>query len=383
MPRLLFFYFSKRIAITSLFIAIGLCVPVVMTSLFQYLPPAAIRGGLLTPALLGTVPTVVYLALPVAIGVAVALEFSRMSADGMIAVLYSLRLSPWAISLPAAFVAIVAVVIGYWMSSVFAPAHVGEMHDVIYVIRNSLNHRMLEPAHFYTFDNGARTLYFRRWLSSDVVAGMFIHQFSSEKNEEQIILAAKAEFRRNAHGVVLIMSNGSIETIPADGTTIRTANFDEYAMPIGMQGSGGLPQRGWRGVFELRFWEFLREQPAYDRLYPTFFAEWMSEAAKRFGVPLLALAHALFAIGLVLTVGSTSGRAPTAAMATMLAPPVIHVTILVCAETLVRKDPHFIWLVGLAIITELAAAAILITRQTANFALAEDRHAKPRLHLGA
>jgi lipopolysaccharide export system permease protein len=342
-----------------------------MTSLFQYLPPAAIRGGLLMPALLGILPTVLYIALPMAIGVAVALEFARMSADGMIAVLYSMRLSVWAISFPAASVAIAAAAAGYWISSVFAPAHVGQMHDVIYVIRNSLNHRMLEPARFYTFDNGARTLYFRRWRSADVVSGMFIHEFSAEKNEEQIITANEAEFRRNANGVVLIMSEGSIETIPADGTSIRTANFDEYAMPIGMQGSGALPQRNWRGVFERPFLEFFRERPSSGE-DPRQFAEWMSEAAKRCGIPLLALVHALLAIGLVLSVTSASGGASAAVKATMFAIPAIHVAILVCAETLVRQDPHFVWFVGLAIVAEFVTAIILIARQNANFPLSKE-----------
>ncbi|MDQ6868277.1 MAG: LptF/LptG family permease [Pseudomonadota bacterium] len=376
MPRLLFFYLSKRIALATLLIATGLCVPVVMTTLFQYLPAAAIRGGLLMPALLGILPTVLYIALPMAVGVAVALEFARMSADGIIAVLYSMRLSAWAISLPAASVAIAAAGAGYWISSVFAPAHVGQMHDVIYVIRNSLNHRMLEAAQFYTFDNGARTLYFRRWRSADVVAGMFIHEFSAEKNEDQIITAAEAEFRRNANGVVLIMSDGSIETIPADGSAIRTANFDEYAMLIGMQGSGSLPQRNWRGVFELPFLEFFRERPSSGE-DPRQFAEWMSEAAKRCGMPLLALVHALLAIGLVLNVASASGGASAAVTATMLAIPAIHVAILVCAETLVRQDPRFVWFVGLAIIVEFAAAIILIERQNANFTLSKDRAAQP------
>ena len=371
MPRLLFFYLSKRIAVAALLIEAGLCIPVVMTSLFHYLPPAAIRGGLLVPALLGTLPTVLYIALPMAVGVAVALEFARMSADGMIAVLYSLRLSAWAITLPSAFVAIVAVGAGYWLSSVFAPAHVGEMHDVIYVIRNSLNHRMLEPAQFYTFDNGARTLYFRRWRSADVVSGMFIHQFSAEKNEEQIITAAEAEFRRNANGVVLIMSNGAIETLSTDGSTIRTAHFDEYAIPIGMQGSGGLPRRSWRGVFELPFWLFIQEG-SFSVVDPHLFGEWMSEAAKRFGIPFLALTHALFAIGLVLSLASASGRATAATTTTMLAIPTIHVAILVAAETLVRHDPRLIFVVGLAIIAELAVAIFLIERQNANFAMAKD-----------
>ena len=376
MPRLLFFYLSKRIALATLLIAAGLCVPLVMTTLFQYLPAAAIRGGLLMPALLGILPTVVYLALPMAVGVAVALEFARMSADGMIAVLYSMRLSAWAISFPAASVAIAAATAGYWLSSVFAPAYVGRMQDVIYVIRNSLNHQMLEPAQFYTFDNGARTLYFRRWRSADVVSGMFIHQLSPEKNEEQIITAAEAEFRRNANGVVLIMSDGSIETIPADGSSIRTANFDEYAMSIGMQGSESLPQRNWRGVFELPLLEFFRERPSSGE-DPRRFAEWMSEAAKRCGMPLLALAHALLAIGLVLNVASASGGASAAVTATMLAIPAIHVAILVCAETLVRQDPRFVWFVGLAIVAEFAAAIILIERQNANFTLAKDAAAQP------
>jgi len=382
MPRLLFFYLSKRIAIAALVIAAGLCFPVVMTALFHQLPPAAIRGGLLMPALLGTLPTVLYIALPMAVGVAVALEFSRMSADGMIAVLYSLRLSAWAITLPSAFVALVAVGAGYWLSSIFAPAHVGEMHDVIYVIRNSLNHRMLEPAQFYTFDNGTRTIYFRRWRSADVVSGMFIHQFSAEKSEEQIITAAEAEFRRNTNGVVLILSNGSIETLPADGSTIRTAHFDEYAMPINMQGTGGLPQRSWRGVFEMPLLEFFRERPL-PTVDPHRFAEWMSEAAKRCGIPFLALTHALLAIGLVLNLASASGRAAAATTVTLLAIPLIHVAILVSAETLVRQDPRLIFVVGLAIVAELAAAIFLIERQNANFALAKDMPAKtmaaPRL----
>ncbi|MGH6847894.1 MAG: LptF/LptG family permease [Methylocella sp.] len=371
MPRLLFFYLSKRVALASFLIATGLCVPVVMTTLFQYLPAAAIRGGLLMPGLLGVLPTVLYIALPMAVGVAVALEFARMSADGIIAVLYSMRLSAWAISLPAASVAFAAAAAGYWISSVFAPAYVGQMHDVIYVIRNSLNHRMLEPAQFYTFDNGARTLYFRRWRSADVVSGMFIYDFSAEKNEEQIITATEAEFRRNANGVVLIMSDGSIETIPADGSSVRTANFDEYALPIGMQGSGGLPQRNWRGVFELPFLEFFRERPSRAE-DPHRFAEWMSEAAKRCGIPLLALVHALLAIGLVLNVASARGAASVAATASLLAIPLIHVAILVCAETLVRQDPRFVWFVGLAIIVEFAAAIILIARQNANFTLPDD-----------
>ena len=96
MPRLLFVYLSKRIAIGAAVIAAGLCVPVVMTSLFHLAAGRHPWRAACRP-FLARLPTVLYIALPMAVGVAVALEFSRMSADGMIAVLYSLRLSVWSI----------------------------------------------------------------------------------------------------------------------------------------------------------------------------------------------------------------------------------------------------------------------------------------------
>jgi len=66
------------------------------------------------------------------------------------------------------------------------------------------------------------------------------------------------------------------------------------------------------------------------------------------------LTHALLAIGLVLNSlrrarGGGDNR-------DLLAIPLIHVAILVSAETLVRQDPRLIFVVGLAIVAELAAA---------------------------
>jgi lipopolysaccharide export system permease protein len=367
-PRLLYLYLARRILLAVLLLETGLCVPVVLTSLFHYLPTAALRSGLLLPALLGILPTVVYIALPMAVGIAVALEFSRMAADGMIAVLYSLRLSVVSICLPAAVVAVIAVGFGYWISCFVAPAYVGQMHDVIYVIRNSLNHRLLEPAQFYTFDNGTRTLYFQRWRSPDVVNGMFIHQFNTQKNEEEIITAQQTEFRRNEHGVLLVMSHGSFQSRPIGSTQMRTADFDEYVIQLDMQGTNGLPKRNWHGVFELPLQKFLEAAPG-PGVKHYLAAEWMSEAAKRFGIPILALAHALLAMGLVLTLANATGRNATT-VAALIVVPLIHIGILIGTESLVRRDPRLVLLIGVAIAAEFVAAFILIGRQQANFATA-------------
>jgi lipopolysaccharide export system permease protein len=374
MPRLLYFYLARRILFTTLVLETGLCLPVVMTSLFHYLPAAALRSGLLLPALFGTLPTVIYIALPMAVGIAVALEFSRMAADGMIAVLYSLRLSVMSICLPAVIVATVAVGFGYWISCYVAPAYVGQMHDVIYVIKNSLNHRLLEPAQFYTFDNGTRTLYFQRWRSPDVVSGMFIHQFNAEKNEEEIITAQQTEFRRNEYGVLLVMSHGSFQSRPIGSTQMRTANFDEYVIQLDMQGTSGMPnQNRRRDASELILQRFLQAMPG-PGVQRDLVVEWMSEAARRFGVPILALAHALLAMGLVLTLASATGRHATT-VAALIVVPAVHIGILIGTENLVRRDPRLIVLVGLAIAAEFVAAFILISWQQANFAIARPAEA--------
>jgi lipopolysaccharide export system permease protein len=362
MPRHLYWYLAKRVLIGTLAIQVALSVPVVLSSLFHYLPAAAVRGGLLFPALLGTLPTVTYIALPMAVGVAIALEFARMTNEGMIAVLYSLRLSVWSICLPAILCATAAVVLGYVMSCWIAPHYVGSMHDVINVIRNSLNHRMLEPATFYTLDNGRRTIYFERWRTPDIASNVFIRQYSTEKREEEVIKADQAEFRRNETGVVMILSHGSIEILPEGAQKARVAEFDENAIPLAMQGSGQLPPRPWRGFFELPLPEFML-QLKWIHLERSRVAEWSSEATKRFLIPILALSHALLGMGLVLAVGNATGRRSVAASAVIIAVPAFHIGILVAAESLVRLDPRLVALVGLCVMAEFAIGMGLIQRQ--------------------
>jgi len=362
MPRLLFLYLAKRIAAGALVVQFALSVPVVLSYLLYSLPPAAVRGGLVWPALIGTTPTITYVTLPMAMGVATALEFSRMASEGMIAVLYALRLSVWSVCRPALVLSLGAVVIGYVLANFAAPHYSGAMQDVLNVVRNSLNHRMLDAAHFYTFENGAKTLYIERWETPDIAVNLYVRQLSIEKMQEETITAARAEFRRNAAGVVVALSKGSIQTRSmTPGGDVRIANFDEYAMALPMQGSGSLPQRGWHGVYEMSALEFIRHFAA-TAADPRQRGEWMSEAAKRFGVPLLSVAHTLLAMALVLTFGNITGRRGAAGSLATFAIPAAQVGFLVGLEALLRVDSRFAALLIALVALEVGASAWLITR---------------------
>jgi lipopolysaccharide export system permease protein len=361
MPRLLFIYLAKKVLVAALVVEFALAAPVVLSYLLYSLPPAAVRGGLVLPALIGTLPTVAYVTLPMAVGVATALEFARMSNEGMIAVLYALRISVWSICRPALACAAGAVIVGFTLSNWIAPYYTGSLQDVINVVRNSLNHRMLEPAHFYTFDFGVKTLYLERWETPDVAVNLFVRQISVEKAQEETVTAARAEFRRNSSGVIVALSNGSIQTRSLAGGEVRIANFDEYAMALPMQGSDSLPQRSWRGVYELSPSQFSKQ---YNQALgdPHQLGEWMAEAAKRYGVPSLSLAHALLAMALVLTFGNATGRRGATGSLIIIAIPVVHIGFLVALESLLRADPRFAALLAALVALEILASIWMISR---------------------
>jgi lipopolysaccharide export system permease protein len=361
MPRLLFLYLIKRIGLGVFIIEFALCVPVVLSYLLNSLPAAAVRGGLVWPAIVGVAPSVAYLALPMAVGVATALEFSRMASEGMIAVLYALRLSAWAICRPALSLALAMVGIGYGLSNFIAPHYAGSMQDVLNVVRNSLNHRMLEPAHFYTFDNGVKTLYLERWETPDIAVNLFVRQLSVEKLQEQTITAAHAEFRRNEAGVVVALTKGSIQTRSLTGGDVRISNFDEYALVLPMQGSAALPQRAWRGVYELSPNEFVAQFNVV-RADPRLLAEWATEGAMRLGVPLLSFGHTLLAIALTLTFGNVTGRRGASSQLVIVAIPAAHIAFLVILQSLMRIDARFVAVLAALVLFEILASAFLVAK---------------------
>ena len=237
------------------------------------------------------------------------------------------------------------------------------MQDVLNVVRNSLNHRMLEPAHFYTFDNGAKTLYLERWETPDIAANLFVRQLSTEKMEEQVITAAHAEFRRNETGVIVALRNGSVQTrsLAAGGGDVRLSAFDEYALVLPMQGSGSLPQRTWRGVYELPPGDFVRQLTA-ARADPRLLAEWTAEARCGSGCRYWPWAIRCSRWRLALTFGNVTGRRGAGGQFVIIAIPAVHIAFLVLLQTLLRADARFIVVLAVLALIEILASAFMISR---------------------
>jgi lipopolysaccharide export system permease protein len=128
-----------------------------------------------------------------------------------------------------------------------------------------------------------------------------------------------------------------------------------------MQGSGDLPDRGWRGVYELSAVDFLAGAEA-AKADPRQLGEWAAEAAKRFGVPLLAIGHTLFAMALALTFGNVTGRRGAGGGLTIMAVPVAHIAFLVSLEALLRINAAFALLLAAVVAAEIGLSLWLIAR---------------------
>ena len=359
MPRLLFFYLMRRMAVGAIVVEAALCVPVVLSYLLASLPAAAVRGGLVGAALVGVAPTVTYLALPMAVGVAVAMEFSRMASEGMIAVLYALRLSVWSICRPALILALLLAGVGLALANFVAPEYQGKCRTCSTSCATRSTTACWSRRIFILSTAAPRRFIWSAGSSQDIAVNLFVRQISVEKMEEQTITASRAEFRRNESGVVVALTRGSIQTRPLNSNDVRIAAFDEYAIVLPMQGSSGLPPRNWRGVYELPAGPFIARLFA-ARADPRMLAEWTTEAAMRIGVPMLTLGHAMLAMALVLGSGNITGRRGAGGSWIIIAIPAAHIAFLVVLQSLLRSDARFALLLAGLVLLEILGSAWII-----------------------
>ena len=161
----------------------------------------------------------------------------------------------------------------------------------------------------------------------------------------------------------MILFEGTIQTQRTGEAQVEIVNFERIVQASGLSGSDP-PKRTWTGEFELTTAEFLKARSQYEK-DPGDANRWRSEALKRFGVPPLAIVHALLGIMLILTWGDSGGRKETRVVLACLVIASIHTAIMISTEALIPQDGRIMWPVLALIAAELALALFLLMRQQA------------------
>jgi lipopolysaccharide export system permease protein len=367
MTRILHRHLVKRLLFVC-FIVILICTgPVMLVSLFSHLSTAAFYPEFLIPALRGIVPLILYLALPLAVGIAATWYYGHLTAESEVAAMYSAGFSVLSVSAPAIVVALLATFFGYFLSCYLAPQSAAYLEDVAHLVAQQPRPSLLQPNRLYTLEGGRRVFFFEERLNKEWIARIFMREITAE-NVEKTYYARRATFMQREQESLVVLFDGFVQTQKPGDPVVETMNFERVVHPMGLAGSE-LPKRDWIAEFELSTSDFLRARATMLE-NPKTANVWKSEALKRFGVPLLALSHTLLGLGLIMTWGTATGRRrlPVIAVCTILV--AIHTLVMISTESLIRQHGWLVWPIAGLILAELLFGMILLVRL-------QRRHAEP------
>jgi lipopolysaccharide export system permease protein len=353
-------HLTKRLLFAVFLVLLGLVAPLILVSLLGHLPPAALYTEFLWPALFGIAPAILYLALPIAIGIATTWYYGHLLSESTLPVLYSAGFSVLSISAPAIFVAVLGTALGYSLSCYVAPLAARQLQDVVNIVQNAPTPALLQPSRFYSLDGGKRVIHFEERIDGDSIGGIFMREF--KEGEEKTFIARRGTFVRREEQTLLILFDGTIQTQRAGDPQVEIVNFERIVQASGLSGSDP-PKRNWTAEFELTTAEFLKAGGQFEK--DSEANRWRSEALKRFGVPPLAIVHALLGIMLVMTWGNSGGRKDARVALACFVIASIHTAIMISTESLIPQDGRMMWPVLALIAAELALALFLLMRQQA------------------
>jgi lipopolysaccharide export system permease protein len=352
-------HLTKRLLFAVFLTLVGLVAPLTLVSLFGHLPPAVLYTEFVWPALFGIAPAILYLTLPIAVGVATTWYYGHLLSESTLPVLYSAGFSVLSVSAPAIFVGVLGTVLGYSLSCYVAPLAARQLQDVVNIVQNAPTPALLQPNRFYSIDSGKRVIYFEERIDNDSIGGIFMREFAEA--EEKTFIARRGTFVRREQQTMLILFDGTIQTQRVGDPQVDIVNFERIVQASGLSGSDP-PKRNWTGEFELTTGDFLRARAQYEK-DPGEANRWRSEALKRFGVPPLAIVHALLGLMLITVWGNSGGRKEAPVVFACLVIASIHTVIMIATEALIPQDGWMIWPVLGLIAAEFTFALGLLARQ--------------------
>jgi lipopolysaccharide export system permease protein len=300
-------YMVKRLCVASTLVVLGLCAPVTLVSTYNHLSGIAIYSDLVWPALYGIVPMILYHTMPVAVAVAITWCYGDFYSEFTLTVLQSAGVSALSTRAPALVVGLFATAIAYAMSCSVAPNGSKYLQDVLNVIQHVPNPSLLLPDQFYSADDGRHVIYFRKRLSKNRVADVFLKE-TTESGQELALSAHEGIFDRREDQSWIILLDGQMQVYTPGDHEVETFAFERTTRQTGLAGSS-LPKRTWVMEFELGALEFLKA-PIDGLSDPAAAARWLSEAVERFLIPLLTLTHTMLGLGLLAIWGDPTGRSP-------------------------------------------------------------------------
>lgn len=241
-------------------------------------------------------PNVINVVLPISAFASAVFVANRLTQESELVVMHATGLSAFRLARPVLYFGLCVTTMMLIMAHVLVPASQSALAKRSVEISQNLTARFLRDGQF-THPATGITLYIRQIAQSGELLDLFL---SDERNPElhMTYTARKALFARTESGPKLLMFDGMVQGLAAEGQRLSVTRFVDFTYDLGGLMTDNTQTS--RGIGEIPTAELLVESPALLAETGSSIAGMREAAHSRFSQPLLAIAASLIGFSALL-----------------------------------------------------------------------------------
>jgi lipopolysaccharide export system permease protein len=298
------------------------------------------------------VPSFVATILPITCFIVVLVTYARLAGDRELTVMRASGLSDTALARPALSIAVLTMLACYILNLFLVPASLAAFRNYEFEIKNKIAAFLLQPGVFTPVSDDV-TVYVQSRSPDDALTGIVIED-ARDATAPATILARSGQLDVTSAGPVVLMENGSRESIDPKTMRLNIVTFERSTLSLAQAAKTSAPQE--TDSAQMTLTQLLHPD---QTLSSAIRAKWLVEAQRRLTAPLTALSFTI--IGLLATLHGVFRRhgglyRPAAA--------VIAVTLLIAlslgVNNFATRSVSLIPLIWIAILAPGLAASVLL-----------------------
>lgn len=347
----------RQLIVGLMFVAGGLTAVIWLSQSLRFVEMIIEHGasaGMFLQLTMLLVPSLLIIALPIALFIVVLFIFSKMTSDRELVVMSATGLSPLQLAKPALIVAGGMVAFSYLLNLYVLPESYRMFEELKWHIRFNYSQVLIEDGSFNTVGDNV-TVYIRERAPDNSLRGIFVHD-NREPNAPVTIMAKRGSLVRIDDSARIVMFDGSRQVLESSSGKYSTLFFDRYSFSIDeFQKAHEERNRDSREltVLELLNVEALPDVPDHD--HDRFYVE----GHKRLISPLLNLGFTATALVCMFAGGFTRRNQTRRVVAAVVVVLLIQLLVLGAEKMSARNAEMLPFLYGATLIPTLGSLFLL------------------------